>query len=123
MTDSRPWAEIGTEQPSSSGIVDGLGHSRRTMRGVGLLSGFINTAIAGALVTLLLMHVWIAPSLSVLALATFIILTAAALSFMSAEASRRSITALPVGSSVNDNLPPKPMPGLELADVLRRSRS
>src|SRR6476646_11371017 len=105
MTDSRPWAEIVTEQPSASGIVDGLGCSRRTMRGVGLLSGFINTAIAAALVTLLLMHVWIAPSLSVLALATLIILMAAALSFLGAVAAGRSSTALRIGGSVNDNLP------------------
>ena len=74
----------GTGQPSPSAKADWFGQIHATILGIDLLSGLINSFIAAALATLLLTHIWIAPLQNVLALAALIILTAAALSFLSA---------------------------------------
>src|SRR6476659_642596 len=115
----QPNIEIVAGQSKKSPIADRQAPPR-TFMAIGLLSDFVNVATAAALVTLMLRHVWIAPSLRVLALAVVIILTAVVLSAVHIG---RSTTALRIGKSVNDNLPPKPMPGAVLADALRRSRS
>src|SRR6478672_5424996 len=118
----QPNIEIVAGQSKKSPIADRQAPPR-TFMAIGLLSDFVNVATAAALVTLMLRHVWIAPGLRVLALATLIILMAAALSFLGAVAAGRRSTAVRIGGSVNDNLPPKPASGEELADALRRSRS
>ena len=50
----QPNIEIVAGQPNKSPIADGLGRPLRTFMGIGLLSDFINIAIAAALSTLLL---------------------------------------------------------------------
>ena len=117
MLGSHRWTEPVTAQHDSGSRWRGV------IMGADVFSGLINISIAAALVTLLLRHVWIVPNLNaLLAFAALIILTTTVLSFLSAQVAGRSTAGLRIGSSVNDNLTPKAVPGAELADALRRCR-
>ena len=91
--------------------------------GADVFSGLMNILIAAAIGTVLLTHVWTTPSCNVLALIALITLSASLLHLRGGVVSSWRRATLRVVNPVNDNLPPQPMDGSELADALRRSRS
>jgi ATP-binding cassette subfamily C protein PrsD len=92
---------------------------RLTIFGIRLLSSLINLLLATGLLILLRMRGWLPPSPD----DGLIILVALLFALPNAAAAVRGLPAVHIGNSVNDNPSPKPTPGSELADALRRSRS
>jgi PrtD family type I secretion system ABC transporter len=96
--------------------------NRFTGLSVRLVSSLINLSLATGLLMLFHLRGSVLPSPNAVAL-TLIIVIAMLFTLPGAAAAVRGSPALQIGSSINDNLPPKPTPGSELADALRRSRS
>lgn len=115
--------EVTTEQATRLGFADGLGGSLSTSLGVRLLSALINLSILAGLLFMLQMPGSVLSSYQVFALVGLTSLAVVLSAFRGTGGAVQDHATMRLGSSVNDNLPAKPLPGAELADALRRSRS